>query len=106
MGVFPPHEQTPVSGFHAYSQRVSIAPGEVLDVRVSGEGPVQAQVVRLGVGRVKRTPALTTRGLKESEMIQVADLIDQVLRRGGDERIVAGVRKQVLHLCRQFLLPH
>ena len=62
--------------------------------------PFVTSGIRLG------TPALTTRGLKESEMIQVADLIDQVLRSGGDERIVAGVRKQVLHLCRQFLLPH
>ena len=59
--VMPPHEKIRMPGFHAYSQRVSVAPGGALDVRVSNDGPVQIQIVHLGEGQVERTPeALTT----------------------------------------------
>jgi hypothetical protein len=51
----PPHQPTQVGGFHAYSHRVSVAPGEIVDVRVSNDGPVNAKVVRLGEGRVQRS---------------------------------------------------
>lgn len=51
----PPHEKTCVAGFHAYSQRVSVAPGQALDIRVSGSGAVDAEVVRLGTGKIPRT---------------------------------------------------
>src|SRR5687768_18466873 len=44
----PPHEMTPVAGFHAYSHRLGAAPGEDVDVRVSGEGSVDIRIVRYG----------------------------------------------------------
>ena len=52
----PPHEKTRLPGFHAYTQQVSVAPGEHLDVRVANDGPVWGQIVRLGEGRVERNP--------------------------------------------------
>ena len=56
LGFLPPHEKTAVSGFHAYSHCVSVAPGEVLDIRASGNGAVDAEVMRLATGKVPRTP--------------------------------------------------
>ncbi|MCC7147576.1 MAG: serine hydroxymethyltransferase [Phycisphaeraceae bacterium] len=51
------------------------------------------------------TPALTTRGMKEPQMKQVASLIDQVLRSRGNAQILASVRSEVTNLCRQFPMP-
>ena len=45
----PPHEATAVPGFHAYSQRWSVAPGDDLDLRVSHDGPVRLVMVRHGL---------------------------------------------------------
>jgi len=62
--------------------------------------PMKTSGIRLG------TPALTTRGLKESQIDQVADLIDRALRSGGDDKIASEVRSDVVDLCRQFPMPH
>jgi len=48
------------------------------------------------------TPASTTRGLREREIEQVADLIADVLDAEGGAAVVARVRAQVLELCRQY----
>ncbi len=47
----PPHEPTVVRGLHAYSHRLSVTPGDELDLRVSGEGPVEIEIVRYGYNR-------------------------------------------------------
>ncbi len=52
------------------------------------------------------TPALTTRGMKEDQMRQVADLIDRVLSNKGDRRECDEVREEVVDLCGQFPMPH
>jgi hypothetical protein len=44
----PPHEATPVPGFHAYSHRMAVAPGEEVDLRISGDGPVSIDIVKHG----------------------------------------------------------
>lgn len=62
--------------------------------------PTQTSGLRLG------TPALTTRGMKEPEMAQVADLLHRALSAGDDEAAVARVRGEVRELCSQFPLPH
>lgn len=49
------------------------------------------------------TPAMTTRGLKENEMRQIARLIDRVLTRHSEETIQQ-VRSEVNALCEQFPL--
>jgi glycine hydroxymethyltransferase len=50
------------------------------------------------------TPALTTRGMKEPEMQQIADWVAEVLEAPTDEDLIAGVRRQVLDLCAAFPL--
>ena len=55
--------------------------------------------IRLG------TPAVTTRGMKEEEMLEIADLIAEALAGREDERAVAKVRQQVQQLTRRFPLP-
>lgn len=48
------------------------------------------------------TPAITTRGFKEPEAKQVADLICDVLNNLNDEKTMVRVKQQVLALCREF----
>jgi glycine hydroxymethyltransferase len=48
------------------------------------------------------TPASTTRGFREREVEQVAELIAQVLDAEGAAHVVERVRGQVLELCRRF----
>ncbi|MGI8890071.1 MAG: serine hydroxymethyltransferase [Chthoniobacterales bacterium] len=55
--------------------------------------------IRLG------TPAVTTRGMKEEEMLEIADLIAEALDGLKDETVIAKVRQQVQQLTRKFLLP-
>ena len=62
--------------------------------------PTQTSGLRLG------SPALTTRGMKEAQMAQVADLLHRALRAGDDEAARSGLRAQVRELCAQFPLPH
>jgi glycine hydroxymethyltransferase len=58
--------------------------------------PFKTSGVRLG------TPALTTRGLLEDDIAQVAALIDRAIRSKGDEAVIAEVNNDVLALCERF----
>ena len=60
------------------------------------ESPFVTSGIRIG------TPALTTRKMKEKEMGESADLIDQVLRNPNDEKIKQKVRKRVGKLTRKY----
>ena len=51
------------------------------------------------------TPAMTTRGRKEEEMMEIADLIHLAVGSGGDEAKLAKVKETVIALTRQFPLP-
>ena len=55
--------------------------------------------IRLG------TPAMTTRGLKEEEMMQVADFIHAGLQARNDESALAKLRKEVTAFTARFPLP-
>jgi glycine hydroxymethyltransferase len=55
--------------------------------------------IRLG------TPAVTTRGMKEEEMLEIADLLAAALAGREDERAIGEVRQQVQQLTRRFPLP-
>jgi glycine hydroxymethyltransferase len=48
------------------------------------------------------TPAVTTRGMREPEMEQIAELIHRALARVGDEQALAGVADDVRALCARF----
>jgi glycine hydroxymethyltransferase len=52
------------------------------------------------------TPALTTRGMTEPQMRQVAALIDKVVASAGDETVATRVRDEVGALCAEFPVPH
>jgi glycine hydroxymethyltransferase len=51
------------------------------------------------------TPAVTTRGMKEEEMMEIADLIHTALGSGGDAVKLAKLKENVIALTRQFPLP-
>ena len=48
------------------------------------------------------TPAVTTRGMREPEMVLIADWIDQVLRNPGDADLRRRIRAEVEELCVRF----
>ena len=52
------------------------------------------------------TPALTTRGMAEPQMVEVARLLDEVMGARGDEGACDAVREDVRGLCAQFPTPH
>lgn len=60
--------------------------------------PFVTSGIRLG------TPALTTRGFKENEMKQVAQLIDRVLKNIENQDIYQHVKQEVKKLCEAFPL--
>ena len=60
--------------------------------------PMVTSGLRLG------TPALTTRGLKEREMVQVADWLDRVMGAKGDAAECARVRAEIREFCVRFPL--
>jgi glycine hydroxymethyltransferase len=64
------------------------------------EKPAVTSGIRLG------TPALTTRGMKEREMEEIADLIYRCLASRGEERVIGEARKKVAELCAAFPLPY
>jgi glycine hydroxymethyltransferase len=67
--------------------------------------PFDTEPVVRGGGIRVGTPAVTTRGMKEEEMMEIADLMDEALRTNGDESALAGVRDQVRALTGRFPLP-
>lgn len=62
------------------------------------KGPKVTSGIRLG------TPAITSRGMKEPEMVQIADFISRVLKNIGNTDILKGIKKEVRELCRRFPL--
>ena len=51
------------------------------------------------------TPAVTTRGMKEEEMLEIADLVAEALANRADADALERVRKKVLDVTRRFPLP-
>ena len=68
--------------------------------------PFDTMPISKGGGIRIGTPAVTTRGMKEEEMMEIADLIHQALACGGDEAALQKVHKQVLALTARYPLPH
>ncbi len=60
--------------------------------------PLVTSGIRIG------TPALTSRGMKEPEMEQIADLIHRVIDNLGDESTERAVGDEVFKLCQRFPL--
>jgi len=63
--------------------------------------PFVTSGVRIG------TPSVTTQGMKEPEMVEIAELIAHTLRVRNDPQAVTDVRKRVAALCARFpVYPH
>ncbi len=62
------------------------------------KSPFVTSGIRIGL------PAITTRGLKETDMETIAALIDQVLVAPDDETVLKNVRSSVMDLMKQFPL--
>jgi len=58
--------------------------------------PMVTSGVRIG------TPAVTTRGMREAEMVQIADVIARALQHVGDDAALAAIGDEVATLCRRF----
>jgi glycine hydroxymethyltransferase len=61
--------------------------------------PLDPSGIRIG------TPALTTRGMKEAEMRQIAKWITEVLARHTEQTMLDRVRGSVRELCQQYPAP-
>ena len=62
------------------------------------QGPTLTSGLRLG------TPAVTTRGMKNSEMSQIASFIDGVLSSPKDKKLIQMTKQEVLKLTKKFPL--
>ncbi|HEY8036185.1 MAG TPA: serine hydroxymethyltransferase [Methylobacter sp.] len=60
------------------------------------QSPFVTSGIRVG------TPAPTTRGFKEAEMIEIANMMCDVMENMEDENVIAAVREKVSNLCARF----
>ena len=63
------------------------------------ESPFKAGGIRIG------TPAVTTRGMKEPEMLTIADFIDEALKNRDNAQVLEEIRVKVVELNKNFPLP-
>ena len=68
--------------------------------------PFDTEKITLGGGIRVGTPAVTTRGMKEAEMLLIADLISEALGNVGNSEALEKVRHRVIELTGKFPLPH
>lgn len=61
--------------------------------------PLNPSGVRFG------TPAITTRGLKEMDIVKVANLIDLAITNKDDESKLEGLKNEVKEMCKTFTTP-
>lgn len=60
--------------------------------------PAQASGIRLG------TPAVTTRGIKEAQIVEIVELIDKAIENRNDETKLAEVKNKVIAITQKFPL--
>lgn len=62
--------------------------------------PAVTSGLRLG------TPAVTTRGLKEADLVAVAGFIDRAVQSRADAAALAKIKGEVAEFCKRFPMPH
>jgi glycine hydroxymethyltransferase len=62
------------------------------------QSPMVTSGMRIG------TPAITSRGLKEKDILKVVDLIDEALKKPADDKHLKGVKRKVNTLMKRFPL--
>jgi glycine hydroxymethyltransferase len=60
------------------------------------QSPTITSGIRIG------TPALTTRGFKENDVIQVAHWINEAITRRDDQQFIHALKDNVISMCKQF----
>jgi len=60
------------------------------------EKPTVTSGIRIG------SPAVTTRGMKEAEMVKIGEAVVKVLKNITDEQVIGEVRADMLKLCSDF----
>lgn len=68
--------------------------------------PFETRSVFQGSGLRLGTPAVTTRGMKETEMAAIADMMAEVLMDIKNTEVISKVRRRVRELTAQFPLPY
>ncbi len=61
--------------------------------------PLKPSGIRLG------TPAATTRGMKEPEMVQIGKWISRLLKNAQDEELICNMKREVEEFCMRFPVP-
>jgi len=67
-------------------------------VPFDSRSPFQTSGIRVG------TPAITTRGVKESDIVKIVEFIDEVLSNIDDDSVIASVKKKVNDLMSDYPL--
>ncbi len=62
-------------------------------------GPMDPSGIRFG------TPAITTRGMKEGEMVKIAEYMDEVIKNHNKPEVLGSVKEKVKALCKGFPVP-
>ena len=106
------HDREPSHARRSSAQRTSPArkSPELLDRRrhygeqefaipFDTQSPFKAGGIRLG------TPAVTTRGMKEDEMFDIANLIEEAVDHRANEARVNHIRERVREITARFPLP-
>jgi glycine hydroxymethyltransferase len=62
------------------------------------QSPMVTSGMRIG------TPAITTRGMKEKDVVRIVELMDEALQRPSDEKHLKGIKRKVLRLTQRFPL--
>ncbi|MBB5039654.1 ribose 5-phosphate isomerase B [Prosthecobacter dejongeii] len=67
--------------------------------------PFDTEKITLGGGIRIGTPAVTTRGMKEAEMVQIANWIDRALGNKDNAEVLASIRAEIATVNERFPLP-
>ncbi len=67
--------------------------------------PFDTEKITLGGGIRIGTPAVTTRGMKEAEMVQIANWIDKALTNKDNSTVLAEIKAEIAQINERFPLP-
>ena len=67
--------------------------------------PFDTEKITLGGGIRVGTPAVTTRGMKEAEMVLVADWIDRALKNKDNTAVLHDIKAEVARINERFPVP-